>query len=47
LPTLAQQSLRDPYIFDFLDVAKEADEQEIETALVKHITQFLLELEAL
>ena len=43
---LAQQSLKDPYLFDFLDVGNEADEREIETALVKHITQFLLELGA-
>lgn len=43
---LAQQSLKDPYLFDFLDVGNEADEREIESALVKHITQFLLELGA-
>lgn len=43
---LARESLKDPYLFDFLDVGKEADEREIETALVKHITQFLLELGA-
>jgi predicted nuclease of restriction endonuclease-like (RecB) superfamily len=43
---LAHQSLKDPYLFDFLDIGKEADEREIETALVKHITQFLLELGA-
>jgi predicted nuclease of restriction endonuclease-like (RecB) superfamily len=43
---LAKQSLKDPYLFDFLDVGKEADEREIESALVKHITQFLLELGA-
>lgn len=43
---LARQSLKDPYLFDFLDVGKEADEREVETALVKHITQFLLELGA-
>lgn len=43
---LAQQSLKDPYLFDFLDVGDEADEREIESALVKHITQFLLELGA-
>ena len=43
---LARQSLKDPYLFDFLDVGKEADEREIETALIKHITQFLLELGA-
>ncbi|MEH6387158.1 MAG: PDDEXK nuclease domain-containing protein [Pseudomonas profundi] len=50
LPTagtdLARQSLKDPYLFDFLDVGKEADERQIEAALVKHITQFLLELGA-
>lgn len=43
---LARESLKDPYLFDFLDVGKEADEREIEAALVKHITQFLLELGA-
>ncbi|MDR3454693.1 MAG: PDDEXK nuclease domain-containing protein [Rhodoferax sp.] len=43
---LARQSLKDPYLFDFLDVGKEAGEREIEAALVKHITQFLLELGA-
>ncbi|MDA8206732.1 MAG: PDDEXK nuclease domain-containing protein [Thermaerobacter sp.] len=43
---LAQQSLKDPYLFDFLDVGNEADERAIESALVKHITQFLLELGA-
>jgi predicted nuclease of restriction endonuclease-like (RecB) superfamily len=43
---LAWQSLKDPYLFDFLDVGKEADEREIESALVRHITQFLLELGA-
>ena len=43
---LARQSLKDPYLFDFLDVGKEAAEREIESALVKHITQFLLELGA-
>ena len=43
---LAQQSLKDPYLFDFLDVGNEADEREIESALIKHITQFLLELGA-
>jgi predicted nuclease of restriction endonuclease-like (RecB) superfamily len=43
---LARQSLKDPYLFDFLDVGQEANEREIEAALVKHITQFLLELGA-
>ena len=43
---LARESLKDPYLFDFLDVGQEADEREIESALVRHITQFLLELGA-
>jgi predicted nuclease of restriction endonuclease-like (RecB) superfamily len=43
---LARQSLKDPYLFDFLRLGKEADEREIESALVRHITQFLLELGA-
>ena len=43
---LARQSLKDPYLFDFLRIGKQADEREIEAALVQHITQFLLELGA-
>ena len=43
---LAHQLLKDPYLFDFLDVGKEANEREIEGALIEHITQFLLELGA-
>ena len=43
---LARQSLKDPYLFDFLRIGKEADERAIEAALVRHITQFLLELGA-
>ncbi len=38
--------LKDPYLFDFLGVGKEADEREIESAIVQHITRFLLELGA-
>jgi len=41
---LAQQVLRDPYNFDFLSLGKEAQERELEYALVKHIREFLLEL---
>lgn len=41
---LAQQTLKDPYIFDFLSIGKEAHERDIENALVEHITRFLLEL---
>ena len=43
---LVQQILKDPYHFDFLGLGDEAQERDIETALVKHITQFLLELGA-
>lgn len=43
---LAQQSLKDPYIFDFLSLTKEHSERELENALTQHITQFLLELGA-
>jgi len=43
---LAQRTLKDPYLFDFLGVGQEADEREIESALVQHITRFLLELGA-
>jgi predicted nuclease of restriction endonuclease-like (RecB) superfamily len=41
---LAQQSLKDPYIFDFLTTGKNAQERELEKELTKHITKFLLEL---
>jgi predicted nuclease of restriction endonuclease-like (RecB) superfamily len=43
---LARQSLKDPYLFDFLDIGAEADERAIENALVQHVTRFLLELGA-
>jgi len=43
---LAREALKDPYLFDFLGVGDEASERAIETALVDHITRFLLELGA-
>jgi predicted nuclease of restriction endonuclease-like (RecB) superfamily len=43
---LARESLKDPYRFDFLGLTEEAQEREIEHALVKHVTEFLLELGA-
>ncbi len=43
---LARESLKDPYRFDFLGFTTEAQEREIEHALVKHVTEFLLELGA-
>ena len=41
---LARESLKDPYRFDFLGLTDAAQEREIETALVRHVTEFLLEL---
>src|SRR5690606_18388287 len=41
---LVQQSLKDPYIFDFLTLTPQAVERDIETQLVSQITRFLLEL---
>ena len=43
---LARQTLKDPYIFDFLSMTSEYDERDLEKALVNHVTQFLLELGA-
>lgn len=43
---LAIESLKDPYRFDFLGLGEEAQEREIENALVQHVTAFLLELGA-
>ncbi len=41
---LAHETLKDPYLFDFLGLGDEAQEREIENALMRHITRFLLEL---
>ena len=43
---LAQQSLKDPYIFDFLTLTEPFQERELETGLVGHLEKFLLELGA-
>ncbi len=43
---LAQESLKDPYLFDFLGIGQEAGERAIEDAIVQHITRFLIELGA-
>lgn len=43
---LAQQTLKDPYIFDFLSIGAQAHERDIEQALTQHVSQFLLELGA-
>ena len=41
---LVQETLKDPYVFDFLLLHEKAKEKDIEEQLVKHITRFLLEL---
>ena len=41
---LAQETLKDPYIFDFLALAEETKERDLEIALTENISQFLLEL---
>jgi predicted nuclease of restriction endonuclease-like (RecB) superfamily len=43
---LAQQTLKDPYVFDFLSLTKNYNERELEQGLTQHITQFLLALGA-
>lgn len=42
----AKQTFKDPYIFDFITVATEFSERELELELVKHVEKFLLELGA-
>ena len=41
---MAEQVLKDPYNFDFLDMAAEARERDLERGLTRHIREFLLEL---
>lgn len=41
---LAEQALKDPYIFDFLTLAEPFRERELELALLDHVQKFLLEL---
>ncbi len=41
---LAQQTIKDPYSFDFLTFTKPYNERDIENQLINHITKFLLEL---
>ena len=42
---LANQFLKSPYNFDFLGLTDEADERDIEQAMMKHIRDYLLELD--
>ncbi|RMO98213.1 hypothetical protein ALQ33_02739 [Pseudomonas syringae pv. philadelphi] len=43
---LANETLKDPYLFDFLGLGEDAHERDIENGLIRHITRFLLELGA-
>jgi predicted nuclease of restriction endonuclease-like (RecB) superfamily len=41
---MAHQTLKDPYLLDFLTMHTEHTEQEVEQGLINHIQKFLLEL---
>lgn len=41
---LAQQTIKDPYNFDFLTLSEDAQERDLESGLLEHIQKFLLEL---
>lgn len=41
---LAIQTLKDPYVFDFLSLGYEAKERQMEKSIAQHIQKFLLEL---
>lgn len=41
---MAQQSLKDPYLFDFLTLQEEHLERDLEQGLIDHVQAFLLEL---
>jgi predicted nuclease of restriction endonuclease-like (RecB) superfamily len=43
---LALQTMKDPYIFDFLTLTEPFQERELETELIKHLEKFLIELGA-
>lgn len=41
---LARETLKNPYLFDFLSIGEEMQERELEKALILHIKKFMLEL---
>ena len=43
---LANYTLKDPYVFDFLSIGSEDHEREVEKALINHMEKFILELGA-
>lgn len=48
LPTLQSEltleTMKDPYVFDFIELKEDAQEKDLEEALIKNITKVLLEL---
>ena len=44
--SFAQEAFKDPYLFDFLSLAGDAGERELERGLTDHVQKFLLELGA-
>jgi predicted nuclease of restriction endonuclease-like (RecB) superfamily len=43
---LARETLKEPYRFDFLGLGQEAQERDVEHALMSHLSRILLELGA-
>jgi len=41
---LAQQTLKDPYVFDFITMSQKYREKDIENQLIEYISKFMLEL---
>ncbi len=41
---LAHETLKDPYVFDFLTLGPDAQERELEQGLIDHVQRFLMEL---
>lgn len=41
---LATETLKNPYLFDFLGISEEMQERDLEKALIQHIKKFMLEL---
>ena len=41
---LAHETLKDPYVFDFLTLGPEAHERDLEKGLIEHVQRFLMEL---
>jgi predicted nuclease of restriction endonuclease-like (RecB) superfamily len=43
---LANQLMKDPYIFNFISLGEKISERELENTLMKHVEEFLIELSA-